>query len=1531
MKLFLEDNDKISKYELPTKAEESFLIIYKPENSKLEYSINIESENGEWYLTSNAFVTVIKNGLEEEKVLLKEYESYTLKFNDGTYDRAIYCLPFIEKNSLDAAVFNIHEITIGCDSSCNVFYNSQNISSVHAIIASTDNGYTINAKESGVFLNSKPVIQEVLKTGDTIFIKGLKIIWMNNFIRICNLPENITINGLPPYKELENYNNTNYTHDDSKDKYMELYDQKSYFYHIPRIRNYMPKEKIRIDEPPTKEKVDRTPVILTLGTSFTMIASSFMTGYTVIYGMSNGTRTLATAIPSIVMCVAIIIGGLIMPRILSSYQKKQKLKREQLRQKKYSEYLIRKGTEIKQVLNKQQTILKYEYPDIIECANIITQRKPMLWEKQIIDKDFLTINLGFGITDSKLELRSPEERFMLDDDNLRMMVVKLGEEAKTLKNVPVTYSLLDNRFSAVICNMNSKANYINSLILQLMAFHSGAELKLVFFLEKFNESDYEYAKYLPHVMSDDKSMRFFATNYSEVKEVSEYLDGIYKERIKYVITPNRDSNTSIDKNNRYKNFDSYYLIITDCYSKIKDINFIKNLIKSEDNYGFSCLFIEEGISDLPAECNTFSYIYDNKNSYIVEPYEDASKTRQFVINNNLQINMAPLVYKLANIPLASKDVKKELPTNISFLDMYNVSKIEQLSIVNRWQQSDSVISLKAPVGVHADGELFMLDLHEKAHGPHGLIAGSTGSGKSEFIITFILSMAVNYSPNEVQFVLIDYKGGGLAGAFENRETGASLPHLAGTITNLDTAEMNRTLVSINSELKRRQKIFNEVRDRLGEGTIDIYKYQRLYKQGLIKEPIAHLFIISDEFAELKSQQPEFMQELITTARIGRSLGVHLILATQKPSGVVNDQIWANSRFKVCLKVQDRSDSMEMLKRPEAASIKETGRFYLQVGYDEYFELGQSAYSGAKYIPSDTIIKKVDNNIDYISNTGNILKSITDDEVKQVKTDVNGDQLTNIVKYITSVARKQKIKITKLWLNSIAENITLEVLHDKYDYEEKPYYINPVIGEYDNPSKQEQGLLTLDLTGKSHALIYGMAGSGKENLLTTLITSTVMNHSPEEVNFYIMDFGAETLRIFSKFPHVGVVATTDEEQKIIDTLVMIDEEAGRRRDLFVDYAGSYQNYIKESGNKLPLIVVIINGFETFSENYPKFADAIFPLIREGIKYGISFVVTTATNSAVKMRMAQLFTNKLSLRQNNPEDYRSVINSPRGLEPKKYFGRGLVQTDDGALEFQTAYVDEKDKINAKIRELSKELKEKYKVRAKRVINIPDVITPNVIISEMDGLSNVPIGIDITEKDTCLYDFDKNATSLILSDVVNDKTTFIEALASIMKEINNSKISIIDAKRIIKKQINGVELLNNNFDLVLSNMIKDVNKEADGIKRVFIIIGLYEFKKNISSAYQEYFNSMISNINKFKNAKIIVVDDYTSFANIQKESWYNDAFDKNNGIWLGNILQNQTAINFGSNLQSINDSNVAYVCIDNNTSTIKYVVEGDNNGQQ
>ena len=189
-------------------------------------------------------------------------------------------------------------------------------------------------------------------------------------------------------------------------------------------------------------------------------------------------------------------------------------------------------------------------------------------------------------------------------------------------------------------------------------------------------------------------------------------------------------------------------------------------------------------------------------------------------------------------------------------------------------------TMAVPLGVRGKDDVLSLNLHEKAHGPHGLIAGTTGSGKSEIIQSYILSLAVNFHPHEVAFLLIDYKGGGMANLFKD------LKHLVGTITNLDGDEAMRALTSI--KLRKRQRLFGE------HDVNHINQYHKLFKEGIATEPMPHLYIISDEFAELKSEQPDFMKELVSTARIGRSLGIHLILATQ------NHLVWLMTKYGLTL-------------------------------------------------------------------------------------------------------------------------------------------------------------------------------------------------------------------------------------------------------------------------------------------------------------------------------------------------------------------------------------------------------------------------------------------------------------------------------------------------------------------------------------------------------------------------------------------------------------------------------------------------------
>ena len=257
-----------------------------------------------------------------------------------------------------------------------------------------------------------------------------------------------------------------------------------------------------------------------------------------------------------------------------------------------------------------------------------------------------------------------------------------------------------------------------------------------------------------------------------------------------------------------------------------------------------------------------------------------------------------------------QNLKSSIPDTVTFMEMYGAETFSDLQVLQKWQQNAPYKSLAVPIGLRGKEDLVYLNLHEKAHGPHGLIAGTTGSGKSETIQSYILSLAVNFHPHDVAFLLIDYKGGGMANLFKN------LPHLLGTITNLDGVQSMRALASINAEIHRRERLFREFE------VNHINQYQKKFKNGEATEPLPHLFLISDEFAELKVNQPDFIKELVSIARVGRSLGVHLILATQKPSGVVDDQIWSNSRFKLALKERMTLQELEPIQPQEAWEQKQ---------------------------------------------------------------------------------------------------------------------------------------------------------------------------------------------------------------------------------------------------------------------------------------------------------------------------------------------------------------------------------------------------------------------------------------------------------------------------------------------------------------------------------------------------------------------------------------------------------------------------------
>ena len=1497
MKLYLVDSYEISTYSLPDKIEDAFVIHYTHYSGK-EETITFIAKEGKWVIKSSSEMNLMKNSQIIDKSFMEIGDIYDIKFGDLNDVLTMYCYDIHQEFNDYKIDDNLQEIIVGKNTDAHIIYDNPKMNLIEFKIQKQNNIWILNdngLSQSKIYINEKRETKRKLSFGDVIFTNGLIIIWFETFIR-CNNPKGKVKNqlSLNTIFSKEEENNNTYTPVNETERNIVLYNDNQVFFHTPRMKESIIKKEIEIEKPPQISSLEDLPIVLSVGTTAIMGLSSMFTGLMAISRVSSQKSTLEDVAPEIVLCITMVIGCIILPVIIEQYNKKKNRQREETRKKVYREYLESVKEEIQNEIEKEERILNNNYLNVEQLQNIVETKSNKIWNREIGDNDFLTIRLGIGIRSAAIKLNFPKIAYDIDKDVLITEAQEIANEKLILKNVPLTISLIDNIvLPLVITNdYEQKKQFLNYLMLQMISLYSGNDLKIVVFTTKHNKEQWNFLKYLPHCADKTRTIRFFAETEEESKQLSNFLEKEYQKRYNSVYhqkTEDDKEEETINVNQEseaYRFFEPYYLIITDNYVSIQNYGVIPKILNHSVNIGFSLLTIEPTMQNVPSKCKNMVVVNNNGagivNKSLNENTDHNTFTPDLLVNNIKHYSQI-----IANIPLSTEAEGNKLPKVLSFLDMYKVGKIEQLNIMNRWSKNNPTLSITAPIGVHEDGKVFEIDLHEKAHGPHGLIAGATGSGKSEFIITFILSMAINYHPYEVQFVLIDYKGGGLAGAFENQETGIRLPHLVGTITNLDESEMNRTLVSINSELKRRQRMFNEARDRLNESTVDIYKYQRFYREGKVKEPISHLFIICDEFAELKAQQPDFMDSLVSTARIGRSLGVHLILATQKPSGVVDDQIWSNARFKVCLKVSTQEDSRELLRRPEAAEIKETGRFYLQVGFDELFELGQSGWAGAKYNPTDYVIKNINDSIDIIDNIGNVIKTINNEKIENLEN--YGEQGTNIVKTIYNLAKREQLKMQSMWLPSIPTEIYIYDLIQKYQYTAKKYEINPLIGEYDDPEKQYQGAYTINLTENGNLLIYGLGGSGKENLVTTILYSICLFHTSEEVNIYILDFGAEVLKVLYDMPQVGDVALINDKDKIKSILVMLDRELAKRKELFSNYGGSYKEFIKNNNNKLPTIIVVLNGWDTFAETYLDYTDIVGRLSRECAKYGIILITTMVTINSMMTSIQQNYNNKIALQLSDTFDYKFLLNAKDGLIPKKAFSRGLGLINEEVYEFQGAYIYQKDQINEVIKQSAEELSKNQR-KAPPIPIIPAIVTADTLAPHITNLSSVPLGIEIHTANVYKFNFIKNKITPIIGNYIITDTPFLMELLKILNTLQDTKLKIIDFMDIVSNVQDYEDYYNNQFTDAITSIITNEREETK--QMIYVLIGIGRIHDKVLDEGIELLTKIFNNVEAFKKSSFILVDNYSAYRKITTEEWYKKV-DPTKGIWVGADIGSQTII--------------------------------------
>ncbi|WP_235988997.1 type VII secretion protein EssC [Aquibacillus kalidii] len=1453
----------------------------------------IEAEDGVWYLKSNktAFLKTTDNQILINTAI-KPYQTYTI-FRDnqsapallyvepsGTQDRNEYTKHYVTSNS----------IKIGRAKDSQICFANKLVSSSHCVIEFNQNAAVIKDLHSanGTYVNGERIEEKELIVGDVIYLMGLKIIYNGRLLSLNNPDLSVFLDkhAFQPYQPEEPVMED----EDELDDFNVEEETKDLFYRSPRFKRDIENTEIKIDPPPQQNNMEETPLMLMLGPSITMGMASLFTGLFTLQNVMRTNGDIMYALPTLMMSLSMLLGTVLWPILTKKHEKKKKKENEKIRQEKYKKYLEDMKVVIEEECRHQSEILHENHIPLNDCINRIRIRDRNLWERVIGQNDFLKLRLGIGDVPLNAEIKFPEKKFSLDDDNLQDELYKLADTPKTLKDVPVTLSLIEEPITGIIGKRKLVQDMVKGLIFQLTALHSYDELKLVFIYDKDEQDVWQFLRWLPHVWDEGKAVRFVASDANEVKELSAYLEKEISRRSEF-------------DGNELGELTQHYVVFSMNKALASKAEMINLLLKEKKNIGFSLLTLYDELKDLPKE-STMVVELNDETSKIYDKDDITGQFTAFDVDVYMPEDATDLAVQLANIQLSSSVEEYTLPEMLTFLEMFGVGKIEHLNALTRWKENNPTLTIETPIGVRTSGELFKLDLHEKYHGPHGLIAGMTGSGKSEFIMTFILSLAVNYHPDEVSFILIDYKGGGMANAFHE------LPHLAGTITNLDGAAVKRSLISIQSELKRRQAIFSETSRRINESNIDIYKYQKLYREGVVTEPLQHLFMISDEFAELKTQQPEFMDQLVSAARIGRSLGVHLILATQKPSGVVDDQIWSNSKFRISLKVQEKADSMEVIKRPDAAELSTTGRFYLQVGYNEVFELGQSAWGGAPYYPTDKVEKSKDDSVVVIDNLGRVIKNARLEKHTKVKNPPK--QLDEVTKYLASLAAKEKIKVKQLWLEPIPEHIYLDNLLNKYpSLEDNATVLNPIIGEYDDPANQKQEVLRMPITEDGNSIIYGVAGSGKTTFISTLVYSLMEAHTPDEVNLYLLDFGSETMTWFKQAPHIGDVMLSNDSEKIANLFKMLGSEIEKRKKLFSNYGGDFLTYNRQAADSLPSVVVIIHNYAVFSEIFEEYEETVSFLTREGTKYGIYFIVTASNTGAIRFRLLQNFKQMYLLQLNDPSDYSGVIGNVDGVYPSKFKGRGIFKTDE-VYEFQVAKISEQVEDNYQfITEYCLNYQNRWgKSGAKKIPTLPAHVDVEYLLDEIRNKQSMrlPIGVEKQSLEICNFNFE-SYINLVLASSGSDCSPFMEGFANLLSIGTEREVIVLDPSENFDstlhssyQYVSGPTQLENKAIQLFDTLVHRNNTLKDAIengleKPVFddIVCLIDSFSELQNYLSDDSLDKLKVFLDKGEGLQvtIIISDSPDKLNTFSFDEWYKKHVSLSDLIWIGNGITDQFAL--------------------------------------
>lgn len=864
-------------------------------------------------------------------------------------------------------------------------------------------------------------------------------------------------------------------------------------------------------------------------------------------------------------------------------------------------------------------------PPIEEVLERVTTRDFRLWVRQSDAPDFLCLPAGHGPVPAQVTAEVPDQ----GDRALRADAGAEVAARATLTDQPVPIDLREVALAAVVGPQASVDAWVRAVVVRLAATHSPNEVRVAAVLGHRQAHVESWLRWLPHAAARTGGAACVALGPGDGHALLEDLiaaDGGSDHTICLI-----DENAGIPR------------------------RLIEAVAAQAPHRRLHLLWLGPDIRQVPAATDVAVDLHENTVKYAAR-----GGLAELTANESLDLTTA---WKAARALSTCKDeaavaaAESLLPQQVRLpglaADLADADDVDHL--IERWA---TATGLRAQLGAGADG-VISIDLRED--GPHGLVAGTTGAGKSELLQSLIASLAVNNAPERITFLLVDYKGGA---AF--REC-AQLPHTVGYITDLTPALVQRALTSLHAELTAREHLLNAY------GAKDLIALERTHPE--VAPP--SMLICVDEFAALLAEVPEFVDGMVSIAQRGRSLGMHMLLATQRPAGVVTPQIKANTDLRIALRVASPEDSTDVIDAPDAANLsrRTPGRAWIRRTGHGTRELVQVAWVGAR---------------EEMHEAGEMV------QVRPFTATAAGDtqpggrpaqvhsmtDLERIVATTTAAARRRgKPAPKRPWIPPLAEQVTMTALEPGRlglspgdDGEQSPITATPapghlVLGMMDRPAEQVQTPWLADYARAGHLLVFGASGSGKTEVLRTVAAAATGSGEPAPACVYGIDAGGGGLTVLERMDSVGAIVVEQQTERMLRLIRMLHRTVTERNAALAARGVADLAALAATGEHLQRIHLLIDNLPAVLETLEgggahrrQHAEQLQAILVEGRRAGVHISATAPTRTGIPSALAAAFGQRLVLRMSVPDDYLLLGVPGEVLDGDSPPGRGLCGSDE-----------------------------------------------------------------------------------------------------------------------------------------------------------------------------------------------------------------------------------------------------------------------------